>query len=54
MKKQYISPSMETVKIKTSIHILASSTDAPLDGEQSNDKALGRGFWGFDDDDEEY
>ena len=53
MKKQYISPFMETVKIKTAVHILAGSTDAPLGGTQSNDVALGRGFWDFGDDDED-
>ena len=53
MKKQYIIPYMETVKIRTAHQILAGSRDAEVSSEmQSNEAALGRGFNGYDDDDE--
>ena len=56
MKKQYIIPYMETVKIKTAHQILAGSgvqTGGTPGNEYSNgDVTYGRGFAGYDDDDE--
>jgi hypothetical protein len=54
MKKQYIIPYMETVKIRTAHQILAGSGvqtgSAPGDEYNDNDVTFGRGFDGFDDD----
>ena len=63
MKKTYITPSMENIKIKTTGMLAASdvSTVVSSDGESGQGQlidegasgaGLGRGFAGYDDDDE--
>ena len=56
MKKTYINPNMEVVKIQMHQHLLdasipLSNTPASKDGDGNYDKALGRDF-DFDDEDE--
>ena len=53
MKKIYLQPTIKVVELKRRQHLLAGSTDAPLGGSQTNDKALSREMddWDFDDED---
>lgn len=55
MKKTYINPNMEVVKIQMHQHLLdasipLSNTPASKDGDGNYDKALGREFDFFDED----
>jgi len=51
MKKTYMNPSLEVVKIATQ-QMLAASVDAAINGQQSNEAALGRDYdFDFDDED---
>ena len=52
MKKIYKNPTMVVVKIQARQQMMMGSQHAIIDGEQSNESALGRGF-DFDFDDEE-
>jgi hypothetical protein len=55
MKKQYISPSMECIKIKA-VSMLAGSLPKNSDPNSvisDNDAVLGRGFLDFEDDEED-
>jgi len=55
MKKQYISPSMECIKIKA-VKMLVDSLTKNSDPDSvisDNDAVLGRGFLDFDDDEED-
>ena len=53
MKKTYINPEMEVVKLKMSQVLLDGSLTKDSETViSSNDAVLGRGFDGFDDDDE--
>ena len=52
MKKEYINPTLEVVKIQTAQMLASSDVNAALDGEQSNEEALGHGsFFDFGEDD---
>ena len=41
MKKTYINPTLEVVRVKSQ-QLLAGSVDAPIDGSQGNGSALSR------------
>ena len=41
MKKTYINPTLEVVRVKSQ-QLLAGSVDAPIDGTQVNESALSR------------
>lgn len=41
MKKTYINPTLEVVRVKSQ-QLLAGSVDAPIDGSQDNPSALSR------------
>ena len=43
MKKTYINPEIEIVKIASQQQMLAGSVNAPVNGSQSDDDALGQG-----------
>ena len=53
MKKQYISPSMECIKIKAVKMLVDSLTKDDTTTISDNNAVLGRGFWDFDEDEEE-
>ena len=52
MKKEYINPTIEVVKIQAAQLLAGSDVNAALEGEQSNENALGHGsFFDFGEDD---
>ena len=53
MKKQYISPSMECIKIKAVKMLVDSLTKDGTTTISNNNAVLGRGFLDFEDDEEE-
>jgi len=51
MKKTYINPNIEVIKMKMTQHLLDGSINASISGTQSNESALGHEFdFDFDED----
>ena len=53
MKKQYMIPNMTVVKIGATVLQPASSLDKNSETVSDGNEILSRGFWDFDDEDED-